>query len=187
MPSSKNLNPYPQPLTGQDVEVWKNAAPGSTGILKVDPYGNVRGERIAPGTTTTVTPYERRVNHDRSVSEELDPFLNGRLTPVRLLDDDEDTPVLKANPNTWSETEIKNALKLPAKELKSALEDISNPIVLERMEEVAQSADATVSQIKAIEDRKEEVREKPRRVRVIEDVAKDAREGRVDRPSEVLG
>lgn len=185
MPARKNFPANnPVPLTG--VETWKNNAKGGTTILKLDRYGNERGERIAPGVTSSVTPEERRLNHDRAASPDLDPFLNGRLSPVRLLDSEPDTAMLKLNPNSLSETEVKALFNMTPEELVVRLERITNPIVLERALAVAEDVDARTSQIRAVEARLDQVKEQPKKVRTADDVAKDAREGRVLRPSEDL-
>jgi hypothetical protein len=155
MPALKNFNP--PVMVATDVEIWRNDAAGGTTILKIDPLGNVRGERIQPGGTTSVTPLERRLNHDRAAGAKLDPFLNGRLSPVRLLDSEPDTAILKLNPNSLSETEVKEVFKLKATAFVDRLNAITNPIVLERMLKVADEVDASVNQVKAIDARLDEI------------------------------
>ena len=184
-PPPTNTPESPEPKT--KVETWKNNARGGTTVLKFDRFGQERGERIVPGGTTSITPDERRLNHDRSSSAELDPFLNGRLSPVRLIDSEPDTEMLKVNPNSLSETEVRALFDMTPEELMVRLERVTNPIVLlEKALSVAEEVDARASQVKAVEARLDAVKEKPKRVRTAEDVAEDARRGRVLRPSDDL-
>jgi len=103
----------------------------------------------------------------------LIPFLNGRLTPVRLLDDEEDTQFLKANPNNLGEDDLKELFKLSLAKLTARLAEVSNPIVLERVVAIAEEQGATIKQLKVAQERLEAVQEKPIKVQVFADVLKD--------------
>jgi hypothetical protein len=183
MPGANNFD-IP-PVYATDLETWKNQARGGTGIIKYDRYGNPVGERVAPGNTTTVTPRERRLNHDRAVSDELDSFKNGRLVPIRLLDSEPDTAALKANPNGMSDTEIDKLFTLTAQEMSDRLDSVSNPLVLERAKAKAEEKDATLRQVRVIDDHLEKLTPKPRKVKTLNDVRKDI--GEENLPPEMSG
>ena len=183
MPGANNFD-IP-PVYATDLETWKNQARGGTGIMKYDRYGNPVGERVPPGGTTTVTPRERRLNHDRSVSDELDPFKNGRLVAIRLLDSEPDTIALKANPNGMSDTEIDKLFEMSTQEMSDRLDSVSNPLVLERAKAKAEEKDATLRQVKVIDDHLDKLTPKARKVRTLKDVRSDI--GDENLPPEMSG
>jgi hypothetical protein len=168
-----------------DLETWQNQARGGTGIMKYDRYGNPTGERIPPGGKTTVTPRERRLNQDRAATDELDPFKNGRLIPIRLLDSEPDTAALKANPNGMSDTEIDKLFTLSTQEMSDRLDSVSNPLVLERAKAKAEERDATIRQVKVIDDHLEKLAPKPKRVKTFKDVRAEI--GEESLPPEMKG
>ena len=153
MPNVKNFNLPPEMAV--NVEVWQSAVLGETYVKRVDQHGNVTSQRVQGHGTVSVTPYERRIHESAVADQTLNPYRNGRLTPVRLLDEEPDTASLQANPNAMSETAMKALFNSQIRTFTNKVGDVTNPITLRRLREVADEVDAKASQIKVIEARME--------------------------------
>lgn len=142
------------------VEIWKNISAGRVFILKLDRRDEETAVGVPPGQTITLTPEERRLNQNRCVSDDLDVFQNGRLEPVSLLDDEEDTSEIKHNPNRLSDEEIVSLFKNGKKAWKQFGErvaQVSNPTTLTRMLGFVDETDATARQVKCVQTRLREI------------------------------
>src|SRR5690606_6346077 len=138
-------------------ETWENVTKGKIFVIKFDKRGNVKHEPVRPGGKIHVTPEERQVNQERAADESLDFFKNGKLVAVKLIDGTEDLQELASNPNTKSESDLRDMLKGHWKTFEKEVAEISNVITLRRLREIALEGDATVRQLGVIDARIEEV------------------------------
>lgn len=151
------MHPQPVYATPEQLETWKNNGAGTIVIKKYNQLGQLDEERVIGGRSVQVTPHERRINQEMAADESLDVFINGMLTPVRLIDSEDDTAELKANANAMSEPAMKALFKSQIKTFTAKVNEISNPITLRRLLEVAEELDASLRQAGVIRARIEEV------------------------------
>lgn len=141
----------------KDFETWKSNLPGTLWIKRFDRSGNEIDERIDGGREVRVLPEERRLNQEIAATPELDPFQNGQLVPLKLVESAEDYDELRSYGNHLTEADMRALLKKPkaVAELVTAIESISNPTTLVRFLAISEEeeVDATVRQVKAIKDR----------------------------------
>ena len=139
-------------------ETWQNAVPGTVIFKRLDHRGEmVRIETVPGGRTFSITTEERRQNSVEAANADLDPFRNGMLTPVRLLDDSDEARELASNPNVMSESEMRTLVKGVAKTFDKRLAEVRNPATLERLLAMAHTEDAPVKRVEAIQSRLEEM------------------------------
>ena len=149
-----------KPLKGIEIdetESWKSAVAGTITIQHYNLEGHLVELVIRGGSTVQVTPHERRINQERAADDTLDVFVNGMLTPVRLLDSEPETAELKANVNAMSETAMKALFRSQKPTFTKKVNEIGNIITLRRLLEVAEEIDASMAQYKIIQERVAEV------------------------------
>lgn len=134
-------------------ETWESAIKGTIGVKKFDRRGDLTTEIVRGGRMVHLTPDERRYNTERAASAGQDPFSNGMLVPVTLLDDSEDAAEIAANPNVLSASDLQNLFELQWKQFDRELVKITNVSALTRLMEMAHEADATVRQMESIKQR----------------------------------
>jgi len=125
-------------------------------ILTFDHSGKVRQIPIRSGGKAVITVEERKLNQDRAASTEKDFFMNGALTPIRLVDTAEDYHEISSNPNLLSEDDMLDLFKLKGPAFRARLADVTNVIALRRMLDIAKSDDktnVTMTQFKILESR----------------------------------
>lgn len=144
---------HPEPIIADDLEVWENRAAGLIYVKKYSELGRLVDVCVAGGRKVQLTPKERRINQEMCASDDLDVFQNGMLAPVRLIDSEADTGVLQNNSNAMSETAMKALFKSQIKTFTTKVNEISNPIALQRLLEVASEVDATMRQVGVIRER----------------------------------
>ena len=151
-------------MARKEFEIWENRNRSEIWINRTDFKGEIQSVRIPPGQRVEITPEDRiRYNQEAAWDSSLDWFSNGALSQVQLLDTAEDYEELVANPNTRSESEIKDLLNLNANELKKELAKITSPLVLQRLKGYVESDEAdkadniTVAKVKAVNARFEEL------------------------------
>lgn len=132
------------------LELWKNPGQAQVVILRAAANGP-RHELISGGRTFTISPDDRRMNQNMAANEDLDIFSNGILQPVQLLEETEER--LLGNPNHMGEDDIRSFFKLHHKTYEKRIADISNPVLLQRLLDVAKEQDATVRQVEMIQQR----------------------------------
>lgn len=142
-----------------DYESWKNATNGLLFIRKYNGRGELDHEAVQAKKTFHVTPQERRINQEMAAVPEQDFFSNGMLTPVRLIDTEEDAKEIASNPNLMSESDMKGLFKSQWKTFSTKVAGITNETTLKRMLEMARDDDsgASVKQADAIEARLRDV------------------------------
>lgn len=140
-------------------ESWKNTTAGRIFLKKYNQRGELAAEMIPGGKVFQISPKERRINTEMAAGPELDFFSNGQLTPVRLIDTEEDAKEIASNPNLMAESEMVDLFKGHWKSFEARVNDIGNLTTLQRLLEVAQSdaVDAKVRQMEAIKARIDEI------------------------------
>lgn len=145
-----------------DLESWRNV---SAGLLVFKKFDRLTGrnveEPVVAGRTFHVTPEERRRYESECASDALNPFANGILEAVHLLDTEEDAKEIASNPNQLADSDIDALFTGHWKTFEKKLAEISSPFTLNRMIERAGSVDATVKQIAMLEARMREVNPEP--------------------------
>ena len=126
------------------VEHWKNATKSTAYVLKFDRFQNVISEVVNGGRTVTLTKEEREMNQERAANNSLDIFANGMLTPVRLVDP-EDEKSFASNPNLLGEEELREMLKLSRAAFQKKIDAISTVYPLLRLQQLAEEEDAKVT------------------------------------------
>lgn len=149
----------------KDFETWQSAIRGLIIVKRFDRKGDPVDERIPAGGKIMLTPEERRFNQERVAEASLDPFQNGMLVPLKLVESAEDYDELKGNPNHLTEDDMRALLANPKKldELKKGVASVSNPTTLQRLLAIAESdeIDVTVKQLKVIKARVAEIAQLP--------------------------
>lgn len=136
------------------LEAWVNTIDGRIVLQTRDSQGGLTDTIVAGGKTVHVSPADRRLNQDKVASKDLDPFQNGYLAPVRLIEGDRDTAKLSSNPNVLSEDDMLALFEDPYEAFTARLQEITLPITLQRMlRMITQVENATVRQQEAIKDR----------------------------------
>lgn len=134
-------------------ETWRNSSKSRRGVVKFDQFGNIVHELVAPGRSVVLTRAERQMNQERAANDSLDIFQNGAMVPVKLIDPDDEKEFAE-NPNILTEEGIKDLFKLHWKQFEKAVNEITNPYALERLQEIAGTDDSvTVKKVQIIEAR----------------------------------
>lgn len=137
-----------------EMETWRNVTKGTTFIRRYDDFGRPRDEIVPANGVIRITPEDRRLQSDNASAPGYDIFHNGTMQPVRLLEGHEDTAELLENPNARTETEINEMFQLHWKKFETALQEISNSTLLQRILEVAEERDGTtIKQLNTIKQR----------------------------------
>lgn len=144
-------------MTTDDFETWKNSTAGRVVLKKFNQRGELSDEMMSGGKVFHIKPQERRINQEMAATPELDMFSNGQLTPVRLIETEEDAKEIASNPNLLSESDMKDLYKGHWKTFESKVAEISNINTLERLLEIGSEVDAKVRQIDVIKARVEEL------------------------------
>jgi hypothetical protein len=140
-----------------ELESWKNASLGRVVLKKYNQRGELADEMVTGGKVFHISPKERRINQEMAASPDLDFFQNGFLTPVRLIETEEDAAELASNPNLLSEEDMRGLFKGNWKAFDQKVQEISNLTTLKRMLEVAQEVDATIRQVDVVNARIQEI------------------------------
>lgn len=140
-----------------EFETWKNSTAGRVVLKKYNQRGELADEMFGGGKVFHIKPQERRINQEMAASPDLDMFKNGQLTPVRLIDTEEDAQEIASNPNLISDGEMKDLFKAHWKTFESKVGEISNMTTLERLLEVASEVDAKVRQVEFVRARIDEL------------------------------
>lgn len=141
-----------------ETEAWKNAGLGLIVIKKTNQKGEFGEEAVPGGKVIQITPKDRRANSEMAAIEELDVFKNGMLTPIRLIDSEEDAKEIASNPNLMTEQDMKDLFKSHWKTFENRIGEVANETTLTRLLEIGRAEDAKVRQVEAIEARLAEIR-----------------------------
>lgn len=157
-----DVDPY-DPFIG--LEAWQFTGAGKLYVAQfTGKHGEVSFEAILGGKTFHLTPAERRLNSQRCINDQADPFKNGTCVPIELTEKTpaQDRAFIESNPELISDEEIAALVKggKTAKAdgaLAEKLEAISNPITLVRILTAATAADVALSKMNLIQMRIAEV------------------------------
>lgn len=144
-------------LADLEHETWRSSILGTIVVKKYDRRGEVVEEVIPGNRSFQITTDERLFNQDLAATPEQDPFRNGMMQPVRLLDGTEDKAAIASNPNLLSETDMELLFKAHFKTFESRVKQITNLTTLTRIREVASEVDATLKQVAIIDNRLKDV------------------------------
>lgn len=147
----------------KDFERWKSTVGGKTWIKGFDRRGDEISVCVPGGKEFNILPEERQLSQEYAAEAYLDPFQNGQLVPVKLVESASDYEDLKGNPNHLTEQDMQTYLEDPqgVEALKAAISQVKNPTTLVRLLAIAEdpTADYTVKQVAAIKDRLQEVQQ----------------------------
>lgn len=138
----------------EDLELWKNNGAGNIVVVKRGEYGVITDEMVQGGRTLHITKTDRKMNQERAANANLDVFQNGAMAPIKLGDS---AAEFAQNPNLLTETDMRALVKSHPKTFEKRLEDITNPVVVAKILEIAREEDCTVRRVEAIEARLEDV------------------------------
>lgn len=146
-----------------DVETWKNASAGKVWVWVHDRTGKRTDRHLTSGSKIQITPLDRQLNQEMAANAELDPFRNGILVPVRLVETAEDFADIEGNPNHITEDEVVELFNAPWKTFDKRVGEISNLSTINRMVALAQGdetnaageplVEATMRQVKVLQAR----------------------------------
>lgn len=138
-----------------ELETWRNATRGSIVLRRFSESGHMIEVLLRGGQAVQLSPRERRINAEAAASAKLNPFANGTMQPIRLIESEHDTAELAASPNVMSESGVLELFGAHWKQFQARIEQVDNPLLLHRMLEVADSAqvNATLNQVKTIKAR----------------------------------
>lgn len=142
--------------TVDQVEIWKNPTKSLVVTKRQDKLGQFSDVSTRGGETLKISPEDRRMNQEQVRNEKHDPFQNGMLTPVQLLDGD-DVEEAAGNPNMLTEEDVVAVLKMPAKDFAARIEAMDSEAVLRRVKQVAQEEDVAPSRQTLIAQRLQQV------------------------------
>lgn len=164
----------------KDFETWESSIDGLIWLKKFDRRGDIIEERVKPHGKVLLTPEERRYNQEMIVEVANDPFQNGMLIPINLVETADDYEELRGNPNHLTEQDMRALLDNPKDldGLEVSVANVSNPTTLQRLLAVAESeeVDATVKQVKIIRQRLAEIAVEPSYTEVETVIAPGGRE-----------
>ena len=140
-----------------NLEVWENPTDSLVSLHKLDHRGVPYDVLVLPHRRVNLTPEERDMNEGMCASDELNPFRNGLLRPIKLVEDPEDGSNAVVTANAKSDDELAALLKKSHSVFEKALDEINSPITLRRFLSVAKVADGSVKQVQAIQDRLDEI------------------------------
>lgn len=159
----------PDPSTLEDFEVWENQTRSTFYVRKRSERGMMVAMPVFGGKRFDITPKDRRINEERCASPAQNPFRNGTLAPISLLDAERDTATLKANPNILSPAARLALFRCKPADFQKRIKQITNPTLLQALLTIAEDADATVRQVNFITGHLDHLTESPVPI-TIEDV-----------------
>lgn len=141
-----------------DLETWQSQARGRIVVKKRGEYGVEVEEMVAGGRKLVISTADRRMNQERAASMDLDVFSNGMLAPVKL---GASAGEFEQNANHLTESDMVELVKSHHKTFAKRLEEISNPVVVGKLLEIARREDVTLSRIESLEARADELDPNP--------------------------
>jgi hypothetical protein len=141
-------------VSNETLETWKNQSAGRVVVRKRGEFGVETDEMVSGGKVLHIAATDRRMNQERAATEELDVFTNGMLTPMKLGDSAEE---FASNPNLLTEGDMRTIVRSHPKTFEKRLREISNPVVVSKLLEVAREEDCTIKRIESIQAQLEAV------------------------------
>lgn len=140
-------------------ELWKNSGEATVVIKKRGEYGIEIEETVTGMKSLHITPADRRMNQEAAAMPALDVFSNGMLTPVRLIEGEADLEEMANNPNLLTEDDMRTLVKAHPKTFEKRIGEITNPVLIKRLVDLAHEEDCTVKRVEALNARLGEVTE----------------------------
>lgn len=134
-------------------ETWVNDGERKIVVRKLGEYGVETEEAVRGGETLKILPRDRRLNQVKTPNPKNDPFLNGWLVPVHLIESEEDYEKLTNNPNIITDEDMHELVRQDDAAFAEKANKINNPVVLMRMLEVAKAEDVPFSRVNDIQGR----------------------------------
>lgn len=141
-------------MADEAFETWKNQGLGKVVVKRHGEYGVEKDEIVRGGKTLHITAADRRMNQERAANASLDVFTNGMLTPVRVGSAAEE---FEGNANLLTEDDMRALVKSHPKTFAKKLGEITNPVVVGKLLEIAREEDCTVGRVETIEARLDDV------------------------------
>lgn len=171
------------PATYADrMETWKSVTKSTLYLKRIGEFGKHEKEKILPGRVFKLLPSERRLNQTDCAKKEYDPFTNGMLQVIELVEGEHDNEALLGNPNIVEDDDVSKIFALEGEKFELRLARITAKATLQRLLEAAESEEiaASVPQLRMVRERLEEVDPGIRHVRAAIDA--DLREGKSGPP-----
>lgn len=140
-----------------ETEMWKNTTKGTVAVNKLDHRGERYQQLVRGGRSINLTVEERRMNVEMAYDENVDPFRNGTMVPVKIIENDEEIMALQSSPNVKTDDELSELFDLHWKKFDEEIAKITNPATLGRLYELAVEHDATHRQVSSVQARLQEV------------------------------
>lgn len=138
-------------------ERWQSTIEGVIWVHTFDRNGRDIETAVKAGATIKLLPEERAMNQEMVAEASLDPFLNGHLVPLQLVESADDFHALQGNPNHLTEADMESLLANPkdVAGVQASIADVTNAATLQRFLAKANADDsnASVRQVRAIEGR----------------------------------
>lgn len=145
----------------KDFETWKSNIEGTLFVKRFDRRGDEVDERVDAGREIRLLPEERRLNQEIAATASLDPFQNGMLVPLKLVETAEDYEDLRGYPNHLTEDDMRGLLadRKDLDGLREGIQTVSNPTTLVRFLAIAEEedVDASMRQVAVLRERLAEV------------------------------
>lgn len=147
-----DIRPSLSPDERAAFETWVGNTDSVVVLVTRGEYAIEKDLRVEGRKKFQITPADRRMNQDRIADPRFDPFLNGTLAPVSLVEGEWDNDLLRSNPNVLTEEEMKSLLKeRNPQKFAERLETVDNEATLRRLLEIAYEVDASVSRVAALQ------------------------------------
>jgi hypothetical protein len=140
-------------MTNEELETWKNQARGNVVVKKRGEYGIEVDEMVRGGKALHITTADRKMNQERAASSDLDVFTNGMLAPVKV---GEAAAEFAQNPNLMTEDDMVKLVTAHPKTFDKRLAEITNPVIVSRILEIANEQDCSIKRVEAIQARLED-------------------------------
>lgn len=140
-----------------EFETWQNPNRHPIYLMVTERNGAKVDRVVRPGAKVEIRASDRRDLQARKLDPKKDPFTNGKLVPVQLIDDPEEFELLANNPNVVEDSEIEAYVKGKIAALRDFLSEVENPLIVRRALDIAGETDAVPNKVKAIQARLEEL------------------------------
>ncbi len=138
-------------------ETWLNPNAYPIYLMITERNGAKVDRAVRPGAKVEIRASDRRDLQARKLNPKKDPFTNGKLVPVQLIDDPEEFEILANNPNVVEDSEITAFVKGKIAALRDFLAEVENPLIVRRAMDIAGEEDVHPNKVKAIQARLDEL------------------------------
>ena len=156
-----------------EFETWQNPNRYPIYLMITERNGAKVDRVVRPGAKVEIRASDRRDLQARKLDPKKDPFTNGKLVPVQLIDDPEEFELLANNPNVVEDSEIEAYVKGKIAALREFLAEVENPLIVRRALDIAGEVDAVQNKVKAIQDRLDELEPQEEQVSLADDAGPD--------------